>query len=310
MLPDSTGWGTDFATPYNRHFTSVGPVEKSMHDAALAGWVEETPVGYDGGYKTVRDDGSDDTSLRPWYGYWIKANQPGLTLELPAYAEPTTAASDVVSAATLVVDAPDCITSNFTAGLATSADDGYEATRDVSFPPAGPADAKEIAFSTDFGGTAMLQDFRPPPPTGNTKVWSGHFEGVNLVAAECKTVAVTWNTTGSGYKYELIDVNASVTTPMKPGDSYSFQICQGESLPFEIRVSEAFSKVDYNQDGYVDAIDLTHFEDCATGPAIGGATQACLDDVDLDGDGDIDEADFGIFQTCISGGEPANVYCP
>jgi len=65
---------------------SDGVETKSVPDAEAAGWIDPALYYYEGGgYRQLRSDGAgDDDSLRPWYGYWFLANQPGLTLIVPA----------------------------------------------------------------------------------------------------------------------------------------------------------------------------------------------------------------------------------
>jgi len=66
--------------------------------------------------------------------------------------------------------------------------------------------------------------------------------------------------------------------------------------------------VDYTDDGRVDADDLAAFEACASGPAIPQTDPACADKK-LDADTDVDQTDFGLFQRCWSGTEPAAPGC-
>lgn len=66
--------------------------------------------------------------------------------------------------------------------------------------------------------------------------------------------------------------------------------------------------VDYNDDGYVDADDLTEFEACASGPAIPQNDPNCAG-MKLDADVDVDQDDLGIFQRCYSGDQLALPEC-
>ena len=77
---------------------------------------------------------------------------------------------------------------------------------------------------------------------------------------------------------------------------------------------------DFNRDGLVNRADLDAFTACVTGPAIPydpanpppGCTLlgvAGLLPADFDHDGDVDQSDFGIFQRCWSGTEPADPNC-
>jgi len=65
---------------------SDGVETKSIPDAEAAGWIDPAVYYFAGGeYRQVRWDGAgDDDSLRPWYGYWLLANQTGLTLIVSA----------------------------------------------------------------------------------------------------------------------------------------------------------------------------------------------------------------------------------
>ena len=60
-----------------------GATTLSFADAALAGWLEDTFYGYDGGYVATRPSGGDDDALRGGMGYWVLANRPGLALSVP-----------------------------------------------------------------------------------------------------------------------------------------------------------------------------------------------------------------------------------
>ena len=68
---------------------------------------------------------------------------------------------------------------------------------------------------------------------------------------------------------------------------------------------------DFEHDGDVDAVNLTTFVACSTGPEIpyaapppgcGLSLEAGLLPADFDGDFDVDQADFAVFQRCWSGG--------
>lgn len=78
---------------------------------------------------------------------------------------------------------------------------------------------------------------------------------------------------------------------------------------------------DFNQDGYVDSIDLVRLQPCTTGPAIPYDPLQLFDGCifipdaddrispDLDRDGDVDQEDFGIFQRCYSGTTLPDLNC-
>ena len=57
--------------------------------AVANGWVGDTLYYYDGSaYKTAKQSGGNDSFLRPWRGYWLKANLADLSLLVPNGAEP------------------------------------------------------------------------------------------------------------------------------------------------------------------------------------------------------------------------------
>jgi len=62
-----------------------GVETKSVSQAESAGWVQGLIYFLDGaGYRTVAPGGGgDDTALRPWRGYWMLAELPGLSLIVP-----------------------------------------------------------------------------------------------------------------------------------------------------------------------------------------------------------------------------------
>ena len=61
-----------------------GATTLAVPDAAAAGWIQGQAFYYDGaGYHTLDVSGGDDTHLRPWSGYWVLANVPGLSLLIP-----------------------------------------------------------------------------------------------------------------------------------------------------------------------------------------------------------------------------------
>lgn len=49
---------------------------------------------------------------------------------------------------------------------------------------------------------------------------------------------------------------------------------------------------------------MAHMAACRTGPTVSQDDQSCWD-ADYDGDGDVDLDDFGVFQHCYSGSQPA-----
>jgi hypothetical protein len=88
----SEGWSMigspqSVAVPLAACRVTDGASTLSLNDAVAAGWVNgalyywEPPLGYR--LATPAGYGNDD-SLRPWRGYWIRANRPGLSLVVPA----------------------------------------------------------------------------------------------------------------------------------------------------------------------------------------------------------------------------------
>jgi hypothetical protein len=65
--------------------------------------------------------------------------------------------------------------------------------------------------------------------------------------------------------------------------------------------------------GYVDAADYTVVLNCMTGPAVSGPPVGCNPQdflrADTDRDNDVDLVDFGRFQQCFGGTNPADPYC-
>ncbi len=80
-----------------------------------------------------------------------------------------------------------------------------------------------------------------------------------------------------------------------------------ETRPQLILLVPSKRGADFNLDTKVNDQDLTMFTTCSSGPAVpyaGGCAYA-----DLDDDMDIDSADFGVFQACWSGAQPATALC-
>jgi len=71
--------GTD-PVPWADCLISDGAQALPVADAAAGGWITQPAYYYDDGYKPVP---GDDTELRPWRGYWLRALVDGLTLLIP-----------------------------------------------------------------------------------------------------------------------------------------------------------------------------------------------------------------------------------
>ena len=89
-VPLRNGWtmfGHPFpdAVPWSACLVTDGVETKSVSQAESAGWVQGLIYFLDGaGYRTVAPGGGgDDTALRPWRGYWMLAELPGLSLIVP-----------------------------------------------------------------------------------------------------------------------------------------------------------------------------------------------------------------------------------
>ncbi len=62
-------------------------------------------------------------------------------------------------------------------------------------------------------------------------------------------------------------------------------------------------KADFNDDGVVNAEDVTYFEACISGPYVAQTDPNCAE-TDQDGDLDVDQEDFGLMQSCMTGDTP------
>jgi hypothetical protein len=66
---------------------------------------------------------------------------------------------------------------------------------------------------------------------------------------------------------------------------------------------------DFDHNGTVDAVDIQHFVDCTTGPAIPQNDPMCAD-AKIDADGDVDSDDWGLMMRCVSIGNPGGLADP
>ncbi len=70
-----------------------------------------------------------------------------------------------------------------------------------------------------------------------------------------------------------------------------------------------YAPADFDQDEDVDMADYGHFQSCLTGSNLGPPADGC-GDTDLDYDGDVDDDDLELFQGCMSGPDvTADVSC-
>jgi len=73
-----------YAVAWSACTVSDGAETKTVQEAEDAGWIQATIYYYEGGgYKLTQPDGGDQPLLVGWRGYWLLANQPGLTLTVP-----------------------------------------------------------------------------------------------------------------------------------------------------------------------------------------------------------------------------------
>lgn len=74
-------------------------------------------------------------------------------------------------------------------------------------------------------------------------------------------------------------------------------------------IAPLHSKCDFDRDGDVDQADFGRFQTCLSGSGVRQDAPECTQ-ARLDGDGDVDVSDFAIFGTCISGAAaPADPFC-
>ena len=90
-VPLGLGWSTigcpqDAPVLLADCLVSDGEEEKTVEQAAAAGWLQDVIYYYEtgSGYRSLRTSGGDDDHLRPWYGYWALTFRPGLELIIPA----------------------------------------------------------------------------------------------------------------------------------------------------------------------------------------------------------------------------------
>jgi hypothetical protein len=230
------GWGVELSGTRTRVYQPNGTVNLTLAEAADLGYVEPSLISYDGGYEVVAEGCADASALEAWKAYWMKVNQPGLTLQVPGpMVDPGSGGCASYSGVKLSLDADGCVTSNFSPRMSVSGSDSIMAGEDVLFPPVGPSAQKEVRLGTSAGLDLVLVDMKQDPGVGNTKTWTCTAEAVHFAGAECKMVTVTWDLSEAGdWDYKLVDVGNSTDTVMQEAGSYQFEICQGEVLSFQI----------------------------------------------------------------------------
>jgi hypothetical protein len=106
-------------------------------------------------------------------------------------------------------------------------------------------------------------------------------------------------------KFSTPDVVATLELDvLAPGETVELVVSGNllDGTPFE--ASDCIWLVppaDSDGDGDVDQADFGHFQTCITGP--GHLVGVGCEDADLDGDLDVDLDDFGVFQGCVSGAD-------
>jgi hypothetical protein len=69
------------------------------------------------------------------------------------------------------------------------------------------------------------------------------------------------------------------------------------------------ARFDFNGDGKVNGADALLFAAGASGPGVPHDGSLNTRAADIDGDGDVDQQDFGVFQRCSNGNDPADPNC-
>jgi hypothetical protein len=303
------GWnliGHPFVYPVQLEVFQIsdGFETKSMQEAQDAGWVIARIYFYDdNAYKIVNiAEPRDDDSLRPWYGYWILARQPELTLIVPSSGGAMSAGAEGEKETTndldvsqvggnsnlcIYLDANNCTFWDFHAGIEAGASDGNDSL-DMPAPPLPPPGLTEVRFTTEVAAQgAQMYDYRPPPPTGSSKIWNVTAYPVNFQAGQCEQVTMTWDLSNAvSYGYKLVNLTSEETIPLVEGGEYAFDICEGDVLSFELSATLG----DFDGSGVVNFVDFAKFAthwletDCGT---CGGA--------DLTGEGDVSLSDLEKF---------------
>jgi len=172
--------------------------------------------------------------------------------------------------------------------------------KDNRIPPRGFTNA---AYA-DFGGAPVAYSYE------DGQYWDDTLYTVPPGAASAE-VTLYYQSTSKEFIEFLRDKN---TTNSKGQELYDLwnnnNKCPPEMMATTtVSVFGADVPADFDRDGDVDADDFSHFESCATGPAIPQTDPVCTN-ADLDGDSDVDQSDFGTVQCCFSGVDiPADPNC-
>lgn len=291
-------------------------------------WIQKTLVTHHSslGYQIVKTGpGGDATVLAPWYAYWVRAFRPGLTLVVPVSepASPPTLPDLAVSRVRLTMTAAGCRPWSYRADLAVTAEDSID-EYDVLAPPDPPTGATEVRLTSDAGADPALEDARPTPSAGASRVWPLSARGVNFSAGQCRTATLTWDAAAANeYAWCLVNTATGRIDCLNASGQTLFDVCEGATVPLQLWARYGhlgFGDVD--EDGDVDPDDFDVFQACATGPGLAYDAQNLASGctlvadgqgviaVDFDRDGDVDLSDFGTFQRCLSGaGVWANPSC-
>jgi len=282
-----------------------GVQTKSVSQAADAGWIQPAICYFDSpaSYKLVNPHGTgDDDAVRPWYGYWLRTFQDGLHLVVPwevGGGMSSGAAADAASIARLTLSADDCADWQFVAAIDATCSDDHD-QQDVSAPPDPPAGQTEVRLTTslDLYGPQM-HDYRAIPAPGHTQLWNTTVHPVNFQPAQCRQVTMTWDLTQAGaYAYCLTDPDGGQTIDLAPGGQHTFQLCDQQAIPFDLRAREGgFLSADFDSDGDVDVADGDFFFQQFCGVGVAPADPRA----DLDTDGDCDLDDFAVFMGTFTG---------
>ena len=321
------GWnliGHPFVYPVQLELCQVsdGNETKSIQEAQDAGWIIARIYFYDdNAYKMVNiTQPRDDDSLRPWYGYWILARQPALTLTVPSSGGAMSAgtedeketADDIKTSQVggnfnlcIYLDANNCTSWDFHAGIEAGASDGNDLL-DMPAPPLPPPGLTEVRFTTEVAPQGpQMYDYRPPPPTGSSKIWNATAYSVNFQSGQCKQVTMTWDLTMvDRYCYELVNLDSGEIIALTAGGEYTFEICEEEALPFELTATLRDYLADLDCDGDVDLLDLgkfvMHWLEGGCGPSNGWCAGTMLGS-----DETVNMDDFAKFaENWLAGAEP------
>jgi len=148
-----------------------------------------------------------------------------------------------------------------------------------------------------------------------TLVWNAHYTALGGIELNNLDLGVMRDSSEIGKSDSAIDNVEHVHMLLNDPGTYTLEIryvsqetddVDPEPFAISYRLEPvdytAYAPVDFNEDGYVDDTDFSHFQDCATGPNIPQDVPDCQN-AKLDGDNDVDQSDFAVFQRCYSGSD-------